>query len=69
MYKKGYKINIKRKNRGKFTEYCGGNVTQKCISRAKKSSSPTLRKRAIFADNARKWKHLFGGTLNFIVKD
>ena len=48
-------IKIKKKNRGKFTEYCGGNVTQECINRAKKSGNKTLIKRATFADNARKW--------------
>lgn len=56
-FKKGSKIKIKKKNRGKFTEYCGGEVTQECIDKAKKSKNPTLRKRATFADNARKWKH------------
>lgn len=61
--KKGSGIHIKKKNRGKFTEYCGGEVTQKCIDKAKKSKNPTLRKRATFADNARKWKHTEGGTL------
>jgi hypothetical protein len=29
--KKGSKILIKKKNRGKFTEYCGGEVTNECI--------------------------------------
>jgi hypothetical protein len=29
--KKGSGIHIKKKNRGKFTEYCGGKVTNKCI--------------------------------------
>jgi hypothetical protein len=29
--KKGSKIHIKKKNRGKFTEYCGGKVTDECI--------------------------------------
>lgn len=53
--KKGNKILIKKKNRGKFTEYCGGTVTQACIDKAKKSSNPTLRKRATFADNSRRW--------------
>ena len=62
-FSKGSKIKIKKKNRGKFTEYCGGEVTQKCIDKAKKSKNPTLRKRATFADNARKWKHASGGTL------
>ena len=61
--KKGSGIHIKKKNRGKFTEYCGGEVTQKCIDKAKKSKNPTLRKRATFADNARKWKHAQGGSL------
>ena len=62
-FKKGSKIKIKKKNRGKFTEYCGGEVTQECIDKAKKSKNPKLRKRATFADNARKWKHKEGGTL------
>lgn len=61
--KKGSGIHIKKKNRGKFTEYCGGEVTQKCIDKAKKSKNPTLRKRATFAANSRKWKHAQGGTL------
>ena len=62
-FKKGKGIHIKKKNRGKFTEYCGGEVTQKCIDKAKKSKNPTLRKRATFADNARKWKHQEGGLI------
>lgn len=53
--KKGSKIHIKKKNRGKFTEYCGGEVTNECIQKAKKSKNPTLRKRATFAQNARSW--------------
>ena len=62
-FKKGNGIHIKKKNRGKFTEYCNGKVTQECIDKAKKSNNPTLRKRATFADNARKWKHQKGGSL------
>lgn len=62
-FKKGKGIHIKKKNRGKFTEYCGGKVTQECIDKAKKNKNPTLRKRAVFAENARKWKHQEGGTL------
>lgn len=54
-FMKGNKIHIKKKNRGKFTEYCGGNVTDDCIRRAKKSGNKKLIKRAIFAQNARKW--------------
>ena len=30
-YSAGKGIHIKKKNRGKFTEYCGGEVTDKCI--------------------------------------
>ena len=56
-------IHIKKKNRGKFTDYCGGKVTQECIQRGKNSSNPTIRKRATFADNARHWKHENGGIL------
>ena len=50
-------IKIKKKNRGKFTSYCGGTVTQDCINRAKRSGNKTLIKRAVFAENSRKWKH------------
>ena len=54
MYKKGG-IYIKKKNRGKFTDYCGGKVTEECIRKGKNSSDPKIRKRATFAANARKW--------------
>lgn len=67
-FKKGSGIHIKKKNRGKFTEYCGGKVTDECIQRAKKSKNPKLRKRATFAANARKWKHQEGGILKRIGK-
>ena len=59
--KKGNKIHIKKENRGKFTEYCGGKVTEECIRRGKNSSNPVIRKRATFASNVRKWKHQNGG--------
>lgn len=61
--KDGGGIHIKKKNRGKFTEYCGGKVTEACIRRGKNSSNPTTRKRATFAQNARNW-NTFGGWLN-----
>ena len=61
--KDGGGIHIKKKNRGKFTEYCGGKVTEECIRRGKNSSNPTTRKRATFAANARHW-NAFGGWLN-----
>ena len=63
----GSGIHIKKKNRGKFTEYCGGKVTQECIERGKNSSNPTIRKRAIFAQNSRKWsKKEIGGTISVL---
>lgn len=62
-FKSGGNIHIKKKNRGKFTDYCGGKVTEECIQRGKHSSNPTTRKRANFAANARTWKHQTGGEL------
>lgn len=56
-------IHIKKENRGKFTDYCGGKVTDACIRKAKASGNPKLVKRATFAQNARKWKHQQGGTI------
>ena len=44
----------KKKNKGLFTKYCGGNVTAECIAKGKRSKDPKIRKRATFADNARK---------------
>lgn len=55
IFKSGGKIHIKKKNRGKFREYCGGKVTSECIARGKRSSNPTTRKRATFAANSRRW--------------
>ena len=57
IFKKGNKIKIKKENRGKFTEYCNGKVTSECIQRGKNSPNPKIRKRAVFADNARHFKH------------
>ena len=52
-------INIKPENVGKFTAYCKskgyGGVTDKCISQGKNSNSPSVRKQATFAKNARGW--------------
>ena len=53
--KKG--IHIKKKNRGSFTKYCKGKVTQSCIDKAKRSGNSKLVKKAVFAENSRKWKH------------
>ena len=58
-------IHIKKENRGSFTEYCGGKVTDACIKKAKNSPSSKIRKQAVFAENARGWarKHQEGGAL------
>ena len=56
-FKKGHKIEIKKKNRGSFTRYCGGNVTEECIRRGKNSPDPRIRKKATFAKNVRSWNH------------
>lgn len=67
LMKKGSKIKIKESQKGSFTRYCGGNVTEECIRRGKNSSNPRIRKKAIFAQNARGWskkKHKYGGIIN-----
>ena len=63
IFSNGGKIHIKKANRGKFTDYCGGKVTSECIARGKRSKSAAVRKRATFAANARKWHHALGGYL------
>lgn len=60
-------IHIKEENRGKFTEYCGGKVTQECINKGKNSPDPAVRKRATFAQNVRKFKHENGGDLGLLT--
>lgn len=62
--KKGSKIHIKKSQRGSFTSYCGGKVTNECIQRGKNSPDPKIRKKATFAANARTWKHDEGGTIS-----
>lgn len=49
------KIEIKPENKGKFTEYCGGKVTNECIEKGLGSPDKAVRKRAQFAKNAREW--------------
>ena len=49
------KIETKQKNKLLFTEYCCGKVTNECITQGKKSKDPAIRKRAVFAENSRKW--------------
>lgn len=55
MYKTGGNIHIKESQKGSFTRYCDGNVTEECINRGKNSPNSKIRKKAIFAQNARKW--------------
>ncbi len=69
LMKKGSKIHIKESQKGSFTRYCGGSVTEECIRRGKNSPDPKIRKKATFAQNARGWskkKHQNGG---IITKD
>lgn len=53
--KEGSKIHIKESHKGRFTDYCGGKVTNECIAKGKASKDPKVRKMATFAQNARKW--------------
>ena len=70
LMKKGSKIKIKESQKGSFTRYCGGNVTEECIRRGKNSPNPRIRKKAIFAQNARGWskkKHKNGGVIETTI--
>lgn len=60
-YKHGGTIHIKPENRGKFnaTKERTGKTTEELTH----SKNPLTRKRAIFAQNAAKWHHAFGGNL------
>lgn len=53
-------IKLDPKKKGTFTKYCKNKghkgVTSKCIAEGKKSKNKTTKKRAVFADNAKKWK-------------
>ena len=57
-------IHIKKSHEGRFTAYCGGNVTSKCIASGKRSPNPKVRKMSTFAANSRRWKHQEGGLLS-----
>lgn len=48
-------ININPKNKGKFTKT--KQRTGKSTAELKHSKNPLTRKRATFAENAKKWKH------------
>jgi hypothetical protein len=45
------------KKPGSFTNYCGGEVTNACIAKGKKSKNPKTRKRANLAANFRKMNY------------
>jgi hypothetical protein len=64
-FKTGGEIHIKESTKGSFTKYCKGKVTQECIDKAKKSGNKKLVKKAVFAENSRKWskKHQSGGMI------
>lgn len=65
IFNKGGQIKIKKNNKGSFIKYCNGKVTSECIKRGKQSPYLAIRKKAIFAENSRKWKHYNGGILNY----
>ena len=74
MFANGSGIHIKKENRGKFTET--KKRTGKTTEELTHSKNPLTRKRAIFAQNSRKFKHMNGGNiylvsncLNFIGLD
>ena len=61
MFAKGGSIHINPKNKGKFnaTKKRTGKTTEQLTH----SKNPLTRKRAIFAQNARKWHHALGGPI------
>ena len=48
------KIHIKESQKGSFTRYCNGKVTNECIQRGKNSPDPKIRRKAVFAQNTRR---------------
>ena len=62
MLANGSGIHIKKENRGKFTET--KKRTGKTTEELTHSKNPLTRKRAIFAQNAKKWKHKDGGEVH-----
>ena len=62
MLANGSGIHIKKENRGKFTET--KRRTGKTTEELTHNKNPLTRKRAIFAQNAKKWKHGDGGEVH-----
>ena len=60
-FKKGGSIHINPANKGKFT--ATKKETGKSTEELTHSKNPLTRKRAVFAQNAKKWKHQDGGEL------
>lgn len=60
-------IHIKPENKGKFTET--KKKTGKSTEELTHSKNPLTRKRAIFAQNAKKWKHQNGGVINYDISN
>lgn len=60
-------IHIDPKNKGKFTET--KKRTGKTTEELTHSKNPLTRKRAIFAQNAKKWKHFLGGRFQGLATD
>lgn len=67
-YKKGKRIHIKKKNRGKFTasaKRAGKSVQEHARAVLNNpNATPLQKKRANFARNAAKWKHQEGGVIS-----
>ena len=59
--KKKYSITIGKDNIGSFTKWCKlrkyNGVTSECINDGLKSKVVSIRKKANFARNAKKWNH------------
>lgn len=67
-FKKGRKIYIKKKNRGKFTKSAkaAGESVQEHAAKVLRdpNATPLQKKRANFARNSAKWKHKDGGRVH-----
>lgn len=57
-------IHIKPENKGKFT--ATKKKTGKTTEELTHSKNPVTKKRAVFAQNAKKWKHKDGGNIDFL---
>ena len=58
-------IHIDPKNKGKFT--ATKKKTGKTTEELTHSKNPLTKKRAVFAENAKKWKHKDGGLIEFLL--